>query len=573
MKTMLGRSQQEMWDYCKEYLDVIENSMKDRLKAHSVMFWMHLYRRIGVKLSDEHEGLTDSTTLGLVRQIAELALIKYGNLDETSDLKSSKIVKFGEIFGGYYKKVYLNVSSDKTKAMFLYLALRKTEQLVITSFIPADFIAVYAVEGLAYEYWRVTALMRSIGKGAKISSFSEDWIKFQHDPALSQLIRYYDQNVCHRFGVTLAGTWCRSSDLDHADHLPSILVPFYNVQGLGLEDGVSLPQFPLPPKADFTPNFLLGNLDLGRFQKINGFLAGPFFKVYGFSLDTFFLCCWALANSTLMPARVATAQADFEEAPIGDFSPAGMQILNLSQRGYSLFVFEGRMDEEVLNRAEAFGLGKFLKQKEIPQCLSYLTVDKIKQKSISLWSNGPKYLVIPFGAHFTLVDVVSTPNILENLFVGVRHSGTNRGYVFEEEFRDALRDMKVDLTRFGTVESFLNTNREIDAAVRVGTKLILFECLSKEKPLDFEISRPITMRRRKVALYCKFKQALSLREFIVRNPVGKNYDFSWATQIEFFVVSPFTEWVWSRSPRFWYDEATPRIMSADSALSLLGRLG
>jgi hypothetical protein len=102
--------------------------------------------------------------------------------------------------------------------------------------------------------------------------------------------------------------------------------------------------------------------------------------------------------------------------------------------------------------------------------------------------------------------------------------------------------------------------------------LILFECRSIERPLDYEIGRLQTLVRRQQLLEQKVEQALTLREFVLKFPVGRNYDFNWAGTVMSSVVSPFIEWIWERSDRLWHDATTPRILQADEAMSYLRKL-
>ena len=102
--------------------------------------------------------------------------------------------------------------------------------------------------------------------------------------------------------------------------------------------------------------------------------------------------------------------------------------------------------------------------------------------------------------------------------------------------------------------------------------MILFECRSIERPLDYEIGRLQTLARRQELLEQKVEQALTLREFVLKFPVGRNYDFGWATTVSTFVVSPFIEWIWDRSARLWHDATTPRVLQADEAITYLREL-
>ena len=75
---------EEFWNLCNDYLLAVEQRLCSLLCGHSLAFWMHLYRRIGVALGADHPK-TDPPTLRLVRQIVELAIYKYGSVTTTPD--------------------------------------------------------------------------------------------------------------------------------------------------------------------------------------------------------------------------------------------------------------------------------------------------------------------------------------------------------------------------------------------------------------------------------------------------------------------------------------------------------
>ena len=90
-----------------------------------------------------------------------------------------------------------------------------------------------------------------------------------------------------------------------------------------------------------------------------------------------------------------------------------------------------------------------------------------------------------------------------------------------------------------------------------------------ERPLDYEIGRPRTMAKRKDRFQGKLDQAKSMRSFIESNPSGTNYDFSNVCCIEYAVVSPFVEWIWSRDNELWIEVDLPRILSPEEVFTLL----
>jgi len=145
----------------------------------------------------------------------------------------------------------------------------------------------------------------------------------------------------------------------------------------------------------------------------------------------------------------------------------------------------------------------------------------------------------------------------------------DRGTIFERTFRDALERRGFDI-KAGELTAVDNSKRELDAGVIVDGRMYLFECVSIERPLDYEIGKPRTMAIRQGRLSEKLTQAKSLHEFLSRNPKGRNYDFSEVQEFVWIVVSPFVEWIWDWSSDLWLDSKTPRILAPNEVLSLLG---
>ena len=47
--------------------------------------------------------------------------------------------------------------------------LAAAPQWVIKDFLPDDFVGIYFIEGLAYQYWRLLALLRSLEKALQLN--------------------------------------------------------------------------------------------------------------------------------------------------------------------------------------------------------------------------------------------------------------------------------------------------------------------------------------------------------------------------------------------------------------------
>jgi hypothetical protein len=109
----------------------------------------------------------------------------------------------------------------------------------------------------------------------------------------------------------------------------------------------------------------------------------------------------------------------------------------------------------------------------------------------------------------------------------------------------------------------------VDAAVRIGDRLVLIECFSYELPLDFEIGKRSVFDKRKEFIIEKVDQAQTLAERVAKEPNGTNFDVSWAKSIEWRVVSPFVEFAWQIDEPLYDEAGMPRVLQVHE---LLGHL-
>jgi hypothetical protein len=554
---------EEGWNLCYVYLKAIENQIERVLRKRSIFFWIHLYRRIGVELSPQHDSKTDPNTVHLVRQIVELAISKYGDRLRTRDVAPASNLHFKDILGGHFQRLWQRWVGP-AEALGIFRRLVETRQWVISEFELQDFVNIYLVEGYAYEYWRVTALMRAVGKGSCFVKSGNRWPDTRESLSLTRLIISYDQRISKtRFSTALVGSWFHiSSKETNQDH--RMLIPVYNVER------VPYSRLQTPDNETFVPNFVTAPINIWSFRNAHFFLRDAFKERAGISLDSNLLCLWALSNIALLPSRVIFAKREASNNLLDPKGPLFANFLNILQRAYTLFEHDhAGLVDEILFRAGALRASGFdYNAEDVDTCIRELILSAESQEQIALWSGGPRFPLIPFGEVF-VVDLQGILSLLQTLFFRVRHDQTSRGTVFEDAFRGALAAEGFVQAQAGDIVNAPGQKREIDASVRLGEELYLFECRSIERPLDFELGRPRTLEARRRFLDLKVDQVLSLRDFITTNPSGRNYDFRWAKTISAFVVSPFVEWIWDRSDRLWHSREVPRILQADEAISFL----
>ena len=221
------------------YIGFIEGQFKFLLAPHSPVYWLHLYRRIRPVLSPGHDALIDEKTILLVRQIAELAIMKHADLDITDDLQSSKEISLEKMWGGYLlraiEEMPLAAREQWLKSSEASLAFNT---LVPVKFRPADLRNLYGVEGWAYEYWSATARLRTIGKGAKLYFIPQaDLFQYDISNEISELIGRYDARtqrsryLTTEIGLVTAGT----GSLPHK----MLLALGYNVHNVDLTEAIT----------------------------------------------------------------------------------------------------------------------------------------------------------------------------------------------------------------------------------------------------------------------------------------------------------------------------------------------
>jgi len=560
------------WNITREILDSVDNEMKNVVSGRSVAYWLHIYRRIGVFLSPGHEDKTDHITLGLVRQIAELAIQKHGLCTASREFGFSDKLSANLILGGWMKKGLKSLGSkEKTGARIFreYSALLKQQSTwVIRDFSKRDFINIYALEGAAYQYWRLTALLRSLGKGARIIiDETGDW-NYVPNHRLTQLIQSIDKrNEQTSSFSSLMGVWIDSETImgrkgwDDADsNLDVVFFPTYNTSRIALTDELKVFGVKFPSK--FVPNFFPLYLRAKVFFEHHDFMREQFVKLRGYDFELLMSVLAGLSSLLVIPSRAIYADEETERERIR--VSAFMQTLT---RGYHLFIGSGDDLFEMVIERMSLIFSKEFHRGEVRNVLASITLFEDLQRKISPWSNGPRCVVVPADG-VCLVDLVSLPALLHSIFVFMTDRSGKSGTVFENLFKEALRRRDFDV-QSGRLVAHDGSQRELDAGVLVGDKMYLFECVSIERPLDYEIGRPKTMAARRERLSQKRDQAESLHGFVCRNRSGRNYDFSAAKEFVWIVVSPFVEWVWDLGSELWLDSRIPRFLTPDEAFSLL----
>ncbi len=272
-----------------------------------MFFWLHVYRRFGVGLYPLHEDKTDPRTVGLVRQLVELAITKYGRVSDAREIVLSSRVNPDHILGGLMRAGVKHMAESQPSRTYREFAkaVKERPQWVIRDFAEEDFLDIYRVEGFAYQYWRVTALLRALGKGSRIKITPDgDW-EYEIDSDLAWLLRSIDKRTENgSYDTSLLGTWIdgvqrQSGEGEHRRAFDHVICPIYNVSKVKLSD--SFKSLGRILGEDYVSNFVPMRVNVRDFLRSHEFVAEAFKAKLGYGLEAFVAVLWAVANLMYLP--------------------------------------------------------------------------------------------------------------------------------------------------------------------------------------------------------------------------------------------------------------------------------
>ncbi len=472
-------------------------------------------------------------------------------------------ITLADVAGGLYERSLRRAAKGNERALaILDERFRESNIWVLLDFGVSDYVDIYRLEAYAYEYWLTTARLRRIGKGGSLVVPEDGSFHTGRgiNNDLEGLIQSYDERTAAGgLSASALGVAFTMRTPRGADPAPGVMAG-YNTERRPWSEVCTIDS---AIDGNFVPNFYLTGIDLGGFYRAHEFAKSSFAAARGFSLLSFI---GVVAGLGLLELGTVLHQTNATDRT--------QRLLHLYQRAYVISHWTGYVD--ALTETVEYLVGPLREAgdpslaSEVPKVIQDLTLSQEKRRGSGFWSLGPRYPFVHY-ADGILVDLQGLPVLLRNAFFGIRLDGGPKGTEFEDFFREYSKREGLDLLPERTLKARSGKSREVDAAFRCKDSLILCECRAMETPLDLEISRPKSLNARIDDLTDKVEQARTLTEFVRDNISGENYDFSWASSIEYLVVSPFVEWVWSRDPSLWLDVTTPRILSFGEAVAYLGR--
>ena len=545
------------WDALLSIANRLESEIARVLSGRHVFFWQHLYRRTFPRVRDETGGVVDEVTTRLVRSICEAAIAKYGGLSGSSGLENIAATDIEKVLGGWLAKSVRKAAQTPDQAELFLKHYQETHQWGIVEFDPQDLISLLYAEGLCFQYWKVTARLRGVGKGAEMVVFGDGSDTYLPDDRLRRLFASYDERAASYSYAESSGIgiWYEATKDDPLGVLcffPNAAMidigPIFAGQGLTLHspDGERF-------ESNFVPFFLSG----GDYIASHAYISDALKEARGFTVPgaielLHFLSAYALMRHSPKHAEI-----------FGRERARTYELLALCKRAY--MVMGSEESSEFFQSLKTYLSSRGIEVSEVEALLGAFTLTEQTRGAVSLWSRGPQFVFFPYeGA--TLVDLNGTVELLHNLFFKVRDDAHARGTIFENNVRESLqaRGVKLEKRNF----TFLDESKaEADAVFYKDGKLVVADCFSMWRPLDFEIARPKTLAHRRKGLEEKVRYALARSAKLAAQPLGRNFDFSMASEIVTVIVTPKVEWLWDESDLLWVAPGIPRIMQANEFIS------
>ena len=531
--------------FLNSYLKAVEAELAKLIRKFSLAYFLHLYRR----LAPGPVGIDQQpATIGLTRAVLEAAIQKYACFQLCSKIAASSTISIDKVLGGLL--VAPEFEHERN-------VVSQGNQLVLTDFTSSDLLAFYDLERLAYEIWRATAALRTIGKGAPLIVYEPpDCFADGRSPELDFLVTSYDHRI-NKFVLSRSASGVVFSNTTELSVAGCVFLPTYNLNGVTSKvfDEFFSRMYGLRLLSEVTYNFVWIPFNLREYRKAHLPFAIAFYKRHGVSLDAVLAVVAALLLRTFLSWHYTR----------------GISTLRYWQRAYEGPYPREFIRDEVLSfipsACKTLDIQKTaLDAHDIQAAIHFWELDESNRKDIDLSYSGPHYLFLPVQSDRAFIDYAWIFRRLHDLFVGI--------WIPDQNFKgDALEKyIRKDKSLLPTTPCRSNTGeeRQIDYAVLCGNHLVIAECKAVSKSIGFERGDPKAIKHRTdKVIELGLSEVDDKAKWLVKHPVGNNYNVTEYNYILPVVISPFVEFIPSKDTRYWLSEDIPRVLTPTEFEDLL----
>jgi hypothetical protein len=510
--------------------------MQQIIETNSLAYWLHLSRRLFPSAIGEN---SSPATLALTRATLDAAFQKYAQFSPCSKIGPSKEVPVERILNG------LLMSNEFEFERGL---IEKTpNQMVLTDFSAVDLNRFFELEALAYEVWRGSAVLRSIGKGADFFVIDEHphWGCACPDE-LSDLLAHFDsrQSVfdANAAGVVFPDTDMRPGHIE--GHIP---VPQFNLAQIS---GATLnafyeEMFKVKVAPGFRPNFLWGLVNLRGYRQATLPFGPDFVRKYSVSLDAVLSVLGVFGAMRVLDLReFGRAMHQSQRAYVGPeakaallqtlehFLPAATSLIGAQQGSISLDDFHAGV--------------------------KFWELTDEKREMIDLEVPGPHYILLPYDQGWWFIDHAWVVRRLYYLLMNI----PLRNQTFKGRLLEQIVGAQQSILPTAPCKAFDGTSKQIDTAFAVSDCLVIVECKAVNRSIGYERGDPESIEfRRRIVVERGLNEVDEKARWLATHPKGTNYDITRYRYILPVVTSPFVEFIPSRDMRHWVSEDIPRVLT------------
>lgn len=523
------------------FMDILEEKIRDIISKKSPVYWLLLYRNIyknwGFNVFDEG---VDFLTLHNVITITEAVIRKHANLNGSSGLYMKKDISLEEIMGGLLCQI-LETNSTVKKAFDKYYHDSTNFDLYLKEFEEEDLFNLCRVHMMSYLHYMEACKLRLLAKGGQLKVCGPN-TQILASEELKKLASSYDKRKeNYNPPSDIKGNYLGNA-LWNPDKFDAFCAR-YNIENVNSFN---------PPAEYSELKGMIGNfrvspasllqvaLDLSGYEE-------EFLKIYKIDVVSFFKILCAFLSYPIS---------------VDNSKPNVLRVLSeIAQNGcLSYYMIQPENFYPRLVEAIQHTCLPAVSTESILCVLNALTLRE-ENRNIALWSQGPYHIAIKDSTS-CIVDYVNIILFALHILYGKIFKDESKGDKFHDTIAAALEKNGFELEVDKACESFCEGMRKPDIVVSLENNVIvIIECVSYERPLDFEYGNKEKIGKRQKWLESKLEQARTAKVFLERNAVGKNYNYGCAKRFEYLVASPFVEWVWSLSPEYWVNGEIPRILS------------
>jgi len=514
------------------YLKKVEAEIRRRIEPHSIIYWLHLTRR----LQPNPIGDSSEWTVILYRRILDLAVLKFSRA-AVDDLDLTKV----DVGGRWH------------------LFPRELSE--------SDVVDLHAIEYLAYEFNAAATAFRRVGKGATLRAINGDF----RTPASRErenLMQSLDRRVS-KFG-SLSGSFGTHVDMNlpegKEDAFEVLMAVRPNTEHHPPDSLEELSGMRVPGPTNFVPAFF----GIGELRETLLPFDGEIAAARGAGLDPILASIWGTSMHLLRALR---------EAP-----ESALQIFRTGYLLISVGEYWKDFEYEIAGFTSAWWkrhLGQDLKKSEAKElaheALAALTYSATDRAEISLWDRLPHRLFVA-NSEFKLIDYSAYTTLIAGLFREVGYLsgalGNIRGDSFEEAIVTRMEDAGLRPWQRGKLTALDGSKRQLDASFIAGDTMFLIESKAFSQKVRVERGDYAALKGRRETLGKYLDQVESLAAFLLDNPKGRNYQIpEGIRRFEHCLCTSSVEYIWSMEEDLWLNKDVPRIATVDELINMIASRG